>query len=87
MGPPPQNNLVWAILSTVLCCLPLGVVSIVFAAQVNGKWAQGDFAGAQESAKKAKQFAIWSAVVGGVLIALYVVFLVLVGIAGSSSNG
>jgi uncharacterized membrane protein YozB (DUF420 family) len=86
MGPPPQNNLVWAILSTVLCCLPLGVVSIVFAAQVNGKWAQGDFAGAQESAKKAKQFAIWSAIAWVVVIALYVIFFVLLGIA-SNSNG
>ena len=29
MGPPPDNNLVWAILCTVLCCLPLGIVSII----------------------------------------------------------
>ena len=35
------NHLVWAILSTLFCCLPLGIVSIVFAAQVNGKLAAG----------------------------------------------
>jgi heme/copper-type cytochrome/quinol oxidase subunit 2 len=87
MGPPPQNNLVWAILSTVLCCLPLGVVSIVFAAQVNGKWAMGDFAGAQESAKKAKQFAIWSAIAWAVVIVLYVIFFVVIGIASNTNNG
>ena len=40
------NHLVWAILSTLFCCLPLGIVSIVFAAQVNGKLAAGDVAGA-----------------------------------------
>ena len=40
MGAPPPNNLVWAILSTLFCCLPLGIVSIVYAAQVNGKYAQ-----------------------------------------------
>ena len=28
-GAPPDNNLVWAILSTVLCCLPLGIVAII----------------------------------------------------------
>ena len=32
----PDNNLVWGILVTVLCCLPLGIVSIVKATQVSG---------------------------------------------------
>lgn len=61
-GPPPNNYLVWAILSTVLCCLPLGVVSIVYAAQVNTKWAAGDVVGAQDSSRKARTWAIYSAV-------------------------
>jgi hypothetical protein len=87
MGPPPANNLVWAILSTIFCCLPLGVVSIVFAAQVNGKWAQGDFAGAQDAAKKAKQFAMWSAIAWVIIMILYVIFFVVLGVVGSNSNG
>lgn len=72
---PPPNYLVWAILSTVLCCLPLGIASIVFSTQVNTKWAQGDQAGAHESARKAKQFAIWSAIAGLVVAVLYGVLL------------
>ena len=83
-GAPPQNYLVWAILSTLLCCLPLGIASIVYAAQVNGKYAAGDIAGAQESARKAKQFAIWSAITALVLGALYIVVIVLV--AAGSDN-
>ena len=79
-GSPPPNYLVWAILSTVFCCLPLGIASIVFAAQVNGKYAAGDVAGAQESSRKAKQFAIWSAVVGVVIGALYAVAVVAAGV-------
>ena len=51
-----QNYLIPAILSTVLCCLPLGVVSIIFATQVNSKVASGDIAGAMEASKKAKMF-------------------------------
>ena len=31
------NYLVQAILVTIFCCLPFGIVSIVYAAQVNGK--------------------------------------------------
>lgn len=51
-----QNYLVPAILATVFCCLPVGVVAIIFAAQVNSKVATGDIAGAMESSKKAKMF-------------------------------
>ncbi len=86
-GAPPPNYLVWAILTTILCCLPLGVASIVFAAQVNSKWAAGDVAGAQASSEKAKKFAIWSAIVGLVLAVLYIAFLVAVGGDDSTSMG
>jgi hypothetical protein len=83
-GSPPPNHLVWAILSTLFCCLPLGIVSIVYAAQVNGKYAAGDVAGAHESSRKAKQFAIWSAVIGVVVAALYIVAVI--AMASSSSS-
>jgi predicted secreted protein len=85
-GPPPPNYLVWAILTTVFCCLPLGIASIVFAAQVNGKWAAGDVAGANESSRKARQFAIWSAIAGVVLAVLYVVLVVVIGIGASRNS-
>lgn len=75
-GTPPPNYLVWSILSTIFCCLPFGIASIVFAAQVNGKWAAGDVNGALESSKKAKLFAIIAAVAGIVVGLLYVVFFV-----------
>jgi hypothetical protein len=52
-----SNNLVWAILSTLFCCLPLGIVAIVYAAQVDSKLAAGDIAGARQSAQSA---ATWS---------------------------
>lgn len=50
------NYLVQSILVTLCCCLPLGVPAIVFAAQVNGKQANGDMAGAMESSRKAKMW-------------------------------
>jgi hypothetical protein len=80
MGPPPQNYLVWSILSTIFCCLPLGIVSIVFAAQVNSKWAAGDLSGAQDSSEKAKKFAIWSALVGVIIVVLYFGLFAMVGL-------
>jgi len=49
------NYLIPAILSAV-CCFPLGIISIIFAAQVNGKVAAGDIPGAMDASKKAKLF-------------------------------
>ena len=62
-GDPPEhipNYLVWAILATICCCLPTGIVSIVYAAQVNGKVARGDLEGARQSSNNAKTWAMVS---------------------------
>ena len=80
--PKPDNYLVWAILSTLLCCLPLGIVSIVFSSKVDGQYNAGDYVGAQDSANKAKNFAMWGAIIGGVCIIAYILFIVFVGFAG-----
>lgn len=56
VGPTIPNYLVQSILVTLCCCLPLGVVAIIFAAQVNSKLAAGDIAGAQDASQKAKMF-------------------------------
>lgn len=69
-GSPPPNYLVWAIISVFLCW-PLAIPAIIFSTQVNTKWAQGDAAGAQESSRKAKQFALWATIVGAVGLVLY----------------
>lgn len=82
-GPKPDNYLVWAILSTLFCCLPLGVASIVFAAQVDGKYNSGDYSGALESSEKAKKFATWSAIAAVILVVLYILFAVVI-VAGTS---
>jgi hypothetical protein len=78
-APQVSNNLVWAILSTLFCCLPLGIVSIVFAAQVNTKLAAGDVVGARESADKAKKWAIYSVIAWVVLVVLYLIFIFALG--------
>ncbi|WP_127783444.1 CD225/dispanin family protein [Rhodococcus sp. X156] len=69
----PDNHLVWAILSTVFCCLPLGVVSIVKATQVSSLWAQGQHDAARASADQAKKFAIYAACTTVGFLVLYVI--------------
>ncbi|HEY6232081.1 MAG TPA: CD225/dispanin family protein [Pyrinomonadaceae bacterium] len=72
------NYLVPAILS-LFCCWPLAIVAIIFAAQVNGKVAAGDIAGAMDSSKKAKMFSFISIGLGLVLILCYIIFIVFLG--------
>jgi predicted secreted protein len=84
-GTPPPNYLVWAILTTIFCCLPLGIPSIVFSTQVNSKWALGDVAGAQDASVKAKRFAIWAAI-AWVVIAVFYGILIGVGVANINWN-
>lgn len=85
--PPPPNYLVWAIISVFLCW-PLAIPAIIFSTQVNTKWQQGDVAGAEESSRKAKTFAMWATILGAVAIILGIVLGaagVLAGTAGISS--
>jgi hypothetical protein len=85
-GTPPDNNLVWAILCTVLCCLPLGIVSIIKATKVKELWALGDTAGAQKAADDAKKYAIWGAAIAAIFLVLYVLFFVVIGVGGALGN-
>lgn len=54
------NHLVWAIAATIFCCLPAGIVAIVYAAQVNGMLDAGDYIGARRASRNAKIWAIVS---------------------------
>ena len=71
-GQAPSNHLIWSILVTVLCCLPLGVAAIVKSSQVNALWAQGNYGQAQKAADDAKKFAIWGAIAGVIIMVIYV---------------
>ena len=78
--PPPSgthdkvpNYLILAIISA-LCCFPLGIISIVFAAQVNGKVTSGDIPGALNASKKAKMFSYIFIGLGIVVWGCYFIF-------------
>ncbi|OBG76182.1 MULTISPECIES: CD225/dispanin family protein [unclassified Mycobacterium] len=76
----PDNYLVWAILCTVLCCLPFGIVSIVYSNKVSGLWAQGRYPEAQEAANNAKKWAIIGAIVGAVASVIFVLLYAVAGV-------
>lgn len=74
-SPAPNNNLVWAILVTIFCCLPGGIYAIVRASKVNTLWINGQYDEAKKAADDAKKWSIISAAVGLVFMIIYAIFM------------
>lgn len=68
-----ENHLVKAILTTIFCCVPFGIVSIIYAASVNGKAQSGDVQGAIRASNSANTWANWSIVLGLVIGVIYII--------------
>ena len=84
--PPPPNHMVMAIVTTILCCLPFGIVSLVYANRVNTLWHSGDRSGALEASKKAKTW--WLvALISGIAVGVLYFGLVAAGMFAFSTSG
>lgn len=69
------NYLVHSILVTLCCCLPFGIVAIIYSAQVNSKLAGGDVTGAMQSSKNAKIWAWVAFACGAIPAVLYAILM------------
>ena len=67
----PKSNLVWAIIATVFCCIPLGIAAIYYASKVDELWKEGNYEAANKASKKAKGYSLWSVIGGVVLFEIY----------------
>lgn len=78
----PKTWLVESILATCLCCLPFGIVGIVYAAKVDSAYALGQYEAAVKYSKLARNWtlaAVVSIVVIGLLYLMFLVVLILIG--------
>ncbi|MGY3793397.1 CD225/dispanin family protein [uncultured Aquimarina sp.] len=76
--PRPNNHLALAIISTILCCMITGIVSIIYSTQVNTKYDAGDYEGAVTASKNAK---LWGLIGIGVSLIGWVLYFIFFGIA------
>ena len=76
--------LVLSIISTLCCCLPFGVVGIVFSAKINSSMTAGNLEEAQNNAKMAKIWIIVSFAIG-ILTWLIYMILIVTGAVSSSA--
>lgn len=74
----PNSYLALAIVSTILCCLPLGIVSIVYATKVNSLYADGKYDEAQSASKNAKT---WGLVSVGIALFGWIIYILIFGVA------
>ena len=67
-APAVESHMGEAIFVTLFCCMPLGIVAIIFASQVSSAVNCGDIQGAQRSSKIAHTLAMTSLGIGLVFI-------------------
>lgn len=74
---PPKvpSYLVQAILVTLFCCMPCGIVAIVYAALAMGRASAGDYAGALAKARVAKTWCWVAFVLGLAWLGAYGLFI------------
>jgi hypothetical protein len=65
------DYLILSIVSMMFCCLPVGVVAVVYAAQVNSHLRRGDLYEAEIASRTARTWALWSIGIGLLVIAIY----------------
>lgn len=79
-----KSPLIWSILSMIFCCWPLGLVSIIYATQVNSLLSIGAFQAAQENADKAKMWAWLSFFSCLLVVVIYIIILAFAAIMSES---
>lgn len=71
LPPKPNNYMVLAIVTTVCCCLPFGIVGIVKASKVNSLYALQQYAAAQAASEEAKKWSLIGIGCGAVVSIIY----------------
>ena len=82
----PDNNLAWAILTTLFCCLPFGIAAIVYASQVDSRWAAGDYDGALDSSRRARNWSLAAAITGFGIVLLYILFVAIIALIAVNNS-
>ena len=79
-GERPSTYLLLSILVTIFCCVPFGIVGIVYAAKVDSYWNSGRYEEARDFSRKART---WSLLGLFSMLLLWLAYIILI-VAGVS---
>lgn len=82
----PDSNMVWAILTTIFCCLPTGIYAIILASKVDSLYYAGRFDEAIEASNGAKKWSIIGGVIALIGCLLYVLFIIFMAVVGAAAS-
>ena len=71
-GPPPSNQIGWAIVAIILFW-PLAIPAFIYSSRVESAWNYGDVAGAEQASQNAKKCGVAALIVGIVIAVLMIV--------------
>lgn len=75
--PMPDTYLVWSVLATLMCCLPVGIIAILYSTKVSTRYYARDIEGAKRASEKAQYWIIGSIVLGLVMQTVYLPLMLL----------
>ena len=78
-GYPPKTWVAEAILVTLFCCMPFGIVGLVHATMVSLYYNRGEFEAAEQASKTAGKWVKIAFIIGLIVIILYVVLILVMG--------
>lgn len=77
--PMPSTYLPWSLIVTLACCMPLGIVAIIYSSMVESRYAAGNYDGALSASSRAKGWCIAGAILGA-LKYLWMIFYFMIAI-------
>ncbi|MDZ4746884.1 MAG: CD225/dispanin family protein [Saprospiraceae bacterium] len=84
---PPKNWLIESILVTLFCCLPLGIVGLVYATKVDTLWNSGQREAAVKASQDAGKWVKIGAISGLVILFVYILVAILGVFTGLGTSG
>jgi hypothetical protein len=86
-GYPPKSWMVESILVLIFCCLPFGIVGVVYASKVDGLYHSGRYAEAEQASRDAGKWTKIGFFLGLAVIALYIILIAAGAITTASLYG